>query len=65
MPQPSEGEVTKRAAQEKENQEMVKVDDLKPAKDPKGGMPQGPSENVEWILKHLQLGERPPGSTPR
>ena len=49
----------------KKTTKMVKVDDLKPAKDPKGGMPQGPSENVEWILKHLQLGERPPGSTPR
>ena len=50
----------------KKTKERVKVDDLKPAKDPKGGgMPQGPSENVEWILKHLQLGERPPGSTPR
>ena len=49
----------------KKTKKMVKVDDLKPAKDPKGGRPQGPSENVEWILKHLQLGERPPGSTPR
>ena len=49
----------------KESKKRVKVDDLKPTKDPKGGMPQGASENVKWILKHLQLGQRPPGSTPR
>ncbi len=46
---------------QKKTKKRVKVDDLKPAKDPKGGMHQGPSENVKWILSHLQLGQRPPG----
>ena len=61
----SEGEVTNVRRKKKKTNKRVKVDDLKPAKDPKGGMPQGPSENVKWILGHLQLGQRPPGSTPR
>ena len=38
----------------------VKVDDLKPAKDPKGGgMPQGSPKDIESLLKHIQLGQGP------
>ena len=36
----------------------VKVDDLKPAKDPKGGgMPQGSPQDIKSLLKHLQLAQ--------
>jgi len=40
----------------KRTQKQIKLNDLKPAKDPKGGMLKG---SPEWILKHLQLGQRP------
>ena len=39
----------------------IKADDLKPSKDPKGGMPQSPPNDLKWILKHLQIGVRPGG----
>jgi hypothetical protein len=61
----SEGEVTNVRRKKKKTKKRVKLDDLEPAKDPKGGMPEGRSENVKLILKYLQLGQRPPGSTPR
>jgi len=48
-------------AKKKKTKKRVKVDDLKPARDPKGGMPQSPPRDVKWILKHLQLGQRPGG----
>jgi len=37
----------------------IKVDDLNPAKDPKGGMTRGPPHDLKWLLKHLQLGQEP------
>ena len=41
----------------KRTKKAVKVGDLKPAKDPKGGgMPQGSPQDVKSLLKHLQLG---------
>ena len=46
---------------QKKTKKRVKVDDLKPAKDPKGGMPQGLPQDLKWLLKHLQLGQRRPG----
>jgi hypothetical protein len=46
----------------KKTKKRVKVDDLKPAKDPKGGMAEGSPQNLKWILKHLQLGQDPGGS---
>jgi hypothetical protein len=46
----------------KKTKKRVKVDDLKPAKDPKGGMPEGSAQNLKWILKHLQLGQGAGGS---
>ena len=46
---------------QKKTKKRVKVDDLKPAKDPKGGMLQGPPQDLKWLLKHLQLGQRRPG----
>ena len=45
----------------KKTKKGVKVDDLKPARDPNGGMPQGPLQDPKWILKHLQLGQGPGG----
>ena len=45
----------------KHTKKGVKADDLKPSKDPKGGMPQSPPHDLKWILKHLQLGVRPGG----
>jgi hypothetical protein len=44
----------------KKTKKGVKVDDLKPAKDPKGGgMPQGSPQDIKSLLKHLQLGQGP------
>jgi len=44
----------------KKTKKEVKVDDLKPAKDPKGGgIPQGFPPDLKSLLKHLQLGQRP------
>ena len=44
----------------KKTKKGVKVDDLKPAKDPKGGgMPQGFPQDIKSLLKHLQLGQGP------
>ena len=44
----------------KKTKKAVKVGDLKPAKDPKGGgMPQGFPQDVKSLLKHLQLGQGP------
>jgi hypothetical protein len=41
----------------KKTRKAVKVGDLKPAKDPKGGgMPQDSPQDVKSLLKHLQLG---------
>jgi hypothetical protein len=50
---------------QKKPKKRLKVYDLKPAKDPKGGIPQGPPHDIKWLLKHLQLGQRPPGSFPQ
>ena len=45
---------------EKRTKKAVKVGDLKPAKDPKGGgMPQGSPQDVKSLLKLLQLGQVP------
>jgi hypothetical protein len=41
----------------KKTKKGFKVDDLKPARDPKAGMSQGPARDLKWILKHLQLGQ--------
>ena len=43
----------------KKTKKQIKVQDLKPRKDVKGGMPHGPPHDVKWILKHLQLGDGP------
>jgi hypothetical protein len=45
----------------KRTKKQVKVNDLKPAKDPKGGMSEGPLPDLKWLLKHLQLGQHPGG----
>jgi hypothetical protein len=58
---PAKGEVTNMQDKQKKAKKRVKVDDLKPAKDPKGGMPQGPPQDLKWFLKHLQLGQGPGG----
>jgi len=42
----------------KKNKKQIRIRDLKPRKDVKGGMPQGPPHDPKWILKHLQLGLR-------
>ena len=43
----------------KKTKKRIKVDDLEPAKDPKGGMTRDPPRDVNWVLKHLQLGQEP------
>jgi len=43
----------------KKTKKRIKVDDLNPAKDPKGGMTRGPPRDLKWLLKHLQLGQEP------
>ena len=43
----------------KRTRKRIKVDDLNPAKDPKGGMTRGPPHDLKWLLKHLQLGQEP------
>jgi len=42
----------------KKTKKQIRIQDLKPRKDAKGGMPQGPPQDPKWILKHLQLGFR-------
>ena len=44
---------------QKKTKKRVKIDDLKPAKDPKGGASRGPPRDLEWLLRHLQLGQEP------
>jgi len=44
----------------KKTKKGVKVYDLKPAKDPKGGgLPQGSPQDLKSLLRHLQLGRGP------
>jgi hypothetical protein len=43
----------------KRTKKEVKVDDLRPAKDPKGGLLQGPPQDLKWLLKYLQVGLGP------
>jgi hypothetical protein len=57
--QPSKREVRNMQGKKKKTKKGVKVDDLKPAKNPKGGMLHSPPHDVKWILKHLQLGQNP------
>ena len=45
----------------KRTKKKIKVQDLEPREDPKGGMSQSPPKDAKWILKHLQLGQRPGG----
>ena len=45
----------------KKTKKKIKVQDLEPREDPKGGMSQSPPKDTKWILKHLQLGQRPGG----
>jgi len=59
--QPSKGQVTNMRGKKKKTKKGFKVDDLKPARDPKGGTPQSPPRDLKWILKHLQLGQGPGG----
>ena len=55
--QSSKGQVTNVEDKKKKTRKAVKVGDLKPAKDPKGGgMPQDSPQDVKSLLKHLQLG---------
>ena len=44
---------------QKKTKKRIKVDDLKPAKDPKGGTSRGPSRDLKWLLRHLKLGQEP------
>jgi hypothetical protein len=54
------GQVTNMQDKKKRTKKAVKVGDLKPAKDPKGGgMPQGSPQDVKSLLKLLQLGQGP------
>ena len=43
----------------KKTKKRIKVADLKPAKDPKGGVTRGSPQDLKWLLKHLQLGQDP------
>jgi len=57
---PAKGKVTSVQDKKKKTKKAVKVYDLKPAKDPKGGgMPQGSPQDLKSLLRHLQLGQRP------
>ena len=47
-------------AKKKKTKKKIKVQDLEPREDPKGGMSQGPRKDTKWILKHLQLGQSTP-----
>jgi len=51
----------------KKTKKRIKVADLRPAKDPKGGMTRGPPHDLKWLLKHLQLGQEPsqPDTNPK
>jgi len=40
----------------KKTKKQIRIQDLKPRKDAKGGMAQGAPQDPKWILKHLQLG---------
>ena len=44
---------------QKKTKKRVKMDGLKPAKDPKGGASRGRPRDLEWVLRHLQLGQEP------
>jgi hypothetical protein len=58
--QPSKGKVTSMQDKKKKTKKAVKVYDLKPAKEPKGGgMPQGSPQDLKSLLRHLQLGQGP------
>jgi hypothetical protein len=61
MAQPSKGEVTNMQAKKKKTKKKIKVQDLEPREDPKGGMSQGPPKDTKWILKQLQLAQDPGG----
>jgi len=61
MPQPSKEEATSMQPKKKKTKKKIKVQDLEPREDPKGGMSQSPPKDTKWILKHLQLGQRPGG----
>jgi hypothetical protein len=61
---PAKGKVTNMPDKQKKAKKRVKVDDLNPAKDPKGGRPQGPPQDLKWLLKHLQLGQDPGAGGP-
>ncbi len=44
----------------KKTKKRVKVGDLKPAKDPKGGgISQSSPQDLKSLLRHLQLGQGP------
>jgi hypothetical protein len=58
---PSKGEVTNMQAKKKKTKKKIKVQDLEPCEDPNGGMSQDPPKDTKWVLKHLQLGQRPDG----
>jgi hypothetical protein len=58
--EPSKGQVTNVQDKKKKTKKPVKIGDLKPAKDPKGGgMPRGFPQDVKSLLRHLQLGQGP------
>ena len=49
----------------KKTKKRIKVDDLKPAKDPRGGTTRGSPRDLKWILKHLQLGQEASQTNPK
>jgi hypothetical protein len=52
---------TNMRGKKKKTKKRFNVDDLKPARDAKGGMRQGPARDLKWILKHLQMAQGPGG----
>jgi hypothetical protein len=52
--------VTKVQDKKKKTKKAIKVGDLKPARDPKGGdISQSSPQDLKSLLRHLQLGQGP------
>ena len=58
--QPSKGQVTNMQDKKKKTKKQIRIQDLKPRKDAKGGMSKDSAQDdLNRILKHLQLGQGP------